>query len=351
MARILTVIQPRAFERIRDRIGEILADELPVQAAIEYADELDAEVFVERFIPFDKTEMPAVNVLVARGLYDNKAALKSDGTYTFNIDCYMTAKTQAGKNGDSESAIKLQKLMGVCTAILENRQYNTLGFAKPFISHTEVREINIANPVNNQDASSVIMGRITFIVRVPETVDAILPQLLAGYDTVMKLYLTDKGYTFSVSPSLRPFATFTTSPSPASGDAPLDVAFTDASTNSPTSWLWNVSGGLLDIDYEFTVGSATSQNPTIRFITVADYQVSLTATNAYGSHTSSPATISAETSSAPGIVRNTSDTYHEEVPAGDTLILADTLYQVYVNGILKGSGSLPAMEDNIINVT
>lgn len=54
------------------------------------------------------------------------------------------------------------------------------------------------------------------------------------------------------------------------------VNFTDLSTNNPTSWSWNFSGG--------TPSTSTSQNPTnITYNTVGDYDVTLTATNTYGS--------------------------------------------------------------------
>lgn len=54
------------------------------------------------------------------------------------------------------------------------------------------------------------------------------------------------------------------------------VAFTDLSTNSPTSWSWTFGGG-------GTPNTSTLQSPTITFNTVGTYTVSLTATNAFGS--------------------------------------------------------------------
>ena len=57
-----------------------------------------------------------------------------------------------------------------------------------------------------------------------------------------------------------------------SGMAPLTVNFTDHSTNTPTSWLWEFGDG----------DSSTDQNPTNIF-SVGTYTVRLTATNAYGS--------------------------------------------------------------------
>ncbi len=53
------------------------------------------------------------------------------------------------------------------------------------------------------------------------------------------------------------------------------VAFTDLSTNSPTSWSWSFPGG--------TPSTSTAKNPTITYSTLGTYDVSLTATNAYGS--------------------------------------------------------------------
>ncbi|MFA7198515.1 MAG: PKD domain-containing protein, partial [Methanoculleus sp.] len=58
-----------------------------------------------------------------------------------------------------------------------------------------------------------------------------------------------------------------------SGDAPLAVQFTDASTGSPTSWAWDFGDGT----------TATEQNPTHTYTTAGTYTVKLTATNAGGS--------------------------------------------------------------------
>ena len=75
-------------------------------------------------------------------------------------------------------------------------------------------------------------------------------------------------------PPPAPVADFTASPT--SGTAPLTVAFTDASTNTPTSWAWDFDGdGSTD---------STVQNPSFTYATVGSYSVTLTATNAGGSH-------------------------------------------------------------------
>src|SRR3954467_11954153 len=57
------------------------------------------------------------------------------------------------------------------------------------------------------------------------------------------------------------------------GPTPLNVAFTDLSTNTPTSWAWDFGDG----------GTSTVQNPTHTYATPGTYTVTLVATNAQGS--------------------------------------------------------------------
>ncbi len=63
------------------------------------------------------------------------------------------------------------------------------------------------------------------------------------------------------------------SATPTAGVLPLLVAFSDASTGSPTSWAWTFGDG----------GTSTEQNPSYTYNAVGTYTVTLTATNAYGS--------------------------------------------------------------------
>jgi PKD repeat protein len=65
--------------------------------------------------------------------------------------------------------------------------------------------------------------------------------------------------------------------SPTTGFAPMSVQFTDLSTNSPTSWLWDFGDG----------ATSTEQNPLHEYTTPGVYSVSLTATNDFGSGSTS----------------------------------------------------------------
>jgi len=68
-----------------------------------------------------------------------------------------------------------------------------------------------------------------------------------------------------------PVANF--SGNPQSGDYPLQVSFTDLSTNNPTSWDWNFGDGS---------PHAYTQNPTHQYAAADEYTVTLIATNACG---------------------------------------------------------------------
>ncbi len=59
---------------------------------------------------------------------------------------------------------------------------------------------------------------------------------------------------------------------PLTGEIPLTVTFTDSSTNTPTSWLWDFGDS----------GTSTDQNPTHEYTTVDSFTVTLTTENAGG---------------------------------------------------------------------
>ncbi|HOI13823.1 MAG TPA: PKD domain-containing protein, partial [Methanoculleus sp.] len=77
------------------------------------------------------------------------------------------------------------------------------------------------------------------------------------------------------TPPYAPIADFTANAT--SGDAPLAVAFTDASTGTPASWAWDFENdGIVD---------STEQNPVHVYDTVGTYTVNLTVANDAGSNT------------------------------------------------------------------
>ncbi len=89
-----------------------------------------------------------------------------------------------------------------------------------------------------------------------------------GSDTATKT-----GYITVTDPLIPPVADFIGSPT--TTFRLLSVAFTDLSTESPTSWSWNFGDG----------GTSTAQNPIHQYMSTGTYTVSLTATNSQGSDT------------------------------------------------------------------
>jgi len=81
----------------------------------------------------------------------------------------------------------------------------------------------------------------------------------------------DDIYVYGVSLATPPVANFTASAT--TGCEGVSITFTDASTNSPTSWAWDFGGGATN---------SALQNPTVTFNTAGTYTITLTATNAYG---------------------------------------------------------------------
>lgn len=200
MALINYILQPRNFELIRDRIGLILADEIANQFTLTSNSDINATVYVERLIPFDKTEMPCINVLLDRGDFDNISVKQADGTYNFFIDVYAKSLSTQGSNGDKLSAIALQKIVGLVYSILEDTQYRTLAFAAPSVQHTQITNFQIAGPQNNQDAVSTTMARLIFSVKITESVKLLDADDIQGWETSVTLAETDKGYVFTKFP-------------------------------------------------------------------------------------------------------------------------------------------------------
>ncbi|WP_406656130.1 PKD domain-containing protein [Methanolobus sp. ZRKC2] len=77
-----------------------------------------------------------------------------------------------------------------------------------------------------------------------------------------------------ITVAITPIANF--SANVTSGTVPLKVGFTDYSTNSPVSWLWNFGDG----------NTSTNQNPTHTYAAAGTYNISLNATNVAGSNVS-----------------------------------------------------------------
>lgn len=201
MALITATIPTQAFERIRNRIGEILIEELTNQVTVLSDSTLATDVYVERSVPFDKTEMPAINVNFAGGPLDSKNVKDGSNSYTYNIDVYASAKSSSTESGDSKAAFQCQRLLGACRSIILNPVYRTLGFATGatgFVSRVSIRDISIFDPAaNKQDADNTYMGRLAVIVSCTEIESLIIPNNIEGYDAKIKVDSSNFGYKYT----------------------------------------------------------------------------------------------------------------------------------------------------------
>lgn len=197
MAKLTAVIPPQAFEIIRNRISDILIDELENQYILSYDPDIDNfELRLESSSPVDKVEAPIIIVNFSSGDFNNKNQGSADGIFVFNIDAYTSAKSDQEEDGDSKATFKLQKILGMCYAILSDPNYKTLGFAAPFIIQNSCGQINIADP-GKQDAANVMMGRLTLNIKAVQTNPLIIPSLLEGYDTRIKMGVGNSGYKYT----------------------------------------------------------------------------------------------------------------------------------------------------------
>jgi len=197
MPEIVNAITQRNYELVRDRIANILAIELPSQATLNSDVDLNPTIEIERFVPVKDTELPLVNIMLLRGDYDSYTSIQQDGTYMYHIDVYTKSKWTADDRADKLAFMKLQRLTGVIQAILSDSKYRTLGWAQPSVSRVQVNSIKFAEPSNSKDASTSVMARLEFEVRIPETVEIATLNLIAGYDTSVIMGNTAQGYVFS----------------------------------------------------------------------------------------------------------------------------------------------------------
>jgi len=113
------------------------------------------------------------------------------------------------------------------------------------------------------------------------------------------------------SPTVPPVADFTANI--LSGAYPLSVNFTDTSTYTPTSWLWDFKND--------GTATSTSQNPTYVYSSAGTYSVKLTATNAYGSNNITKTSYITVTVPATGEISYTTyGTYTWVAPEGVTSV-------------------------------
>ena len=194
-SKITSSIPESSFEKVRNRVAEILSNELPGQEYL-LGVEMPTKAWVERLIPFDeRTEFPAINVSVERLNFDGQDVRQSNNTITVNIDCYCNSTSNQNEYADKDAMFKLHTLVRVVRGVLEHNIYRTLDFLPPFIFSRKIQNVIFAKS-NEQDANTGVFCRIVLEVKVAEQNGTNPPILLDKSETEVKINESEKGYYF-----------------------------------------------------------------------------------------------------------------------------------------------------------
>lgn len=349
---INTLIGQQNFELIRDRIAEILSNEIANQATLEGHELWTENIFVwlERTAPFDRAELPCINVSMSSGEFDNyKATGDNDGNYQFDIDVFTKSTYSTTDNGDTRSTVLLHRILGVCKTILTNEQYKTLGFESKFIGNRNVASIQIADPNSmrrENETESIRLGRLSFRVRCNETNITAVPTNLSSYATTVRLYNTSNGYYYSSNNVLPP---------------PIPTCTVRASVinSNDTEIVWkNVTDldAIIEIP-DITIKVLNSEQTEINSETIAggiDAEIEapgVTITDS-GNTFEQPAGTSYTCSSTASeiTVTNSNNTYSET--SSVDFELPNTTVNIYVDGVLTETETLVTLDPTEeINIT
>lgn len=169
MASVINYIIPtQRFETIRDAIGVIIAQELAKQKTLTTNVLFDAVTYVERFMPFDNTELPAVNVYFNDSKFSNQDHVSATAEMTFYVDVTTSAYDSASNRGDKQASINCHKLLGVLRAILSSGEYRFLGLSQGIIQQRAVTDLQMSAPQPIGDSLHVISGRLTLKIKANE---------------------------------------------------------------------------------------------------------------------------------------------------------------------------------------
>jgi hypothetical protein len=189
------IISQSNFEAVRDRIASILKEEMDNQSLL-HSNDLDytADFYTERYVPVDKSEGNVIVVDIAGGTLSNQTPVTQSFECTYNIDIYTEGKETSSNTGYYNSSVKLHRLAGLVRHILQSPYYDRLNFSNGVIERRSVSKIDFANVNNEQDGSFSRMGRVTLTVNINEESNGITPIDAGGYDTVIKIEETEKGF-------------------------------------------------------------------------------------------------------------------------------------------------------------
>jgi hypothetical protein len=197
MAKITQAIPPSAFELAGDMICNILQEELDSQVLLTYDETICTNIYLERFIPLNESEFPAIIVQMANLEGDPSKVVNGDGVITYNIDVYYQADDTQNERADLIATRNLKKTAGLIRSILKNPSYRYLNFPIGVVGRTVVSRINIVD-TTKQDTNNTIMARIQYEITATDNYELLNGTEWTEFVTRTNIDQSDSGYQYKL---------------------------------------------------------------------------------------------------------------------------------------------------------
>lgn len=199
MSKITEEIPAEAFEVVRDRLVQILRDEIAEQAVISGDQNADAKVFKERVVPVGYEHTPAVNVMLEKVDYSGQTQLHTVSECLFIIDVYTSGKNGPNNTGDEQTSERGQKIARLIRGILEAPVYKKLDFETNFIQQSKVDTIKVSEPRDFKDSKHMMLVRVNYSCKASNSNVLQAAQELNLSETTVKIDDTELGHTYETT--------------------------------------------------------------------------------------------------------------------------------------------------------
>jgi hypothetical protein len=191
---ITETILTQNFELIRDQIALIIGTEFASQKSKTENILFDAGIWVERFVAFDKEELPAIKVYYDASSFDKDSPRATKGESKFVVQVQTKSPTTSTSGGDTIASINAQKLVGAIRYIFEHGLYVRLGFAPGFIKGVSVTDIVTSVPDQGDSFHNYACNLVITVRHIEYNGLEAPTQTIDEVHSVVKLNDTEKGY-------------------------------------------------------------------------------------------------------------------------------------------------------------